>query len=134
MNPPIVLSNDVTDALKIVVSLAERHPVDQIRLRQRLATRNGKRLHSLQLSFQSVVIPGPWPFCVTYTVDTGLAAGRSRHMSMSIKPAGRVPSPEAVWMIAKKLGFRGTLTECSVWPETLATGEYAINIVQPIPS
>jgi hypothetical protein len=51
---------------------------------------------------------------------------------MSLAKPGRVPSPEAVWMVAEVLGFRNSIAHCRSWREDLRNGGVAINIVQPL--
>jgi hypothetical protein len=74
-------------------------------------------------------------FLLTYSVELGHPAGIARHMSMSSPAKGRLPTPEAVWMICQELGYVGSLAQCLVWIEDLERGqerEKAINVVQPI--
>jgi hypothetical protein len=67
-----------------------------------------------------------------FSIETGHVVGACRHMSMSIVRVGRVPSQEAVWMVAEQLGFSGGLTACTAWPEKVSDGVTAINVVQPL--
>lgn len=84
------------------------------------------------MTAQSIRIQGPWPFFVTFWIETNHPVGTCRHMSMSITRDNRVPSPAAVWLIAEVLGFAGGLEACRQWPEELSDGGTAINIVQPL--
>jgi beta-phosphoglucomutase-like phosphatase (HAD superfamily) len=54
-------------------------------------------------------------------------------MSISSVRRGRVPTPEAAWMVAEELGFEGDLRQCVVWLEDLQRGAErakAVNVVQ----
>jgi hypothetical protein len=53
-------------------------------------------------------------------------------MSMSIVREGRVPHPDAVWLVAAELGFAGGLDACQTWVEDLRDGGHAINVLQPL--
>ena len=55
-------------------------------------------------------------------------------MSVSVQREGRIPRPEAVWMIAKAFGFRGGLQACKIYPEDLIGHGKAVNIIQPCPT
>ena len=84
------------------------------------------------MTAQTIRIDGPWPFFVTFSIETGQPVGPCRHMSMSIRREDRVPHPDAVWLIAAELGFVGGLDSCQAWPERLNDGGTAINVIQPI--
>lgn len=111
--------------------IAAARPVDMLALME-VKTEAGKTRHIKQMTAQSVEIPGPWPFLVTFSIETGHPAGTCRHMSMSIQRKGRVPSPQAVWMVATELGFVGGYHLCSHWQEQLQGQGVAINLVQPV--
>lgn len=130
---PLILTTQVQDALHSLRRLAAFKPVDMTKLEAKLATPKGKLAHDADMTAQTVVIPGPWPFLVTLSIETDHPNGAvCRHMSMSIKREDRVPSPEAVWMIAEELGFVGSYTECAAWPEKLTAGGTAVNVLQII--
>lgn len=70
---------------------------------------------------------------VTYSIEFGHpCGGEVQHISISVSQKGKVPTVEAAWEIAEMMGFVGGFEKCAVWPETLADGEIAINIAQPI--
>ncbi len=95
-------------------------------------TASGRTRYFDRMRAFTVSIPGPWIFQVTFSIETGHPAGTCRHMSMSIDRAGRVPHPEAVWMVAQTLGFAGGLNACASWPEATEDGYQAINLAQPL--
>lgn len=130
---PLIITDDVlTDLARLRVDAAAK-PVDVTTLARRLETPAGRREHHRQMDIQTVVIGGgPFPFFVTFSVETGHPVGTCRHMSMSIRRQGRVPHPAAVWMVAEILGFAGGLGACRVWPEDLSDRGKAVNIAQPI--
>jgi hypothetical protein len=129
---PLIISQEVIAVLQRLRDLAPLHPVDMPTLLGVIETPDGKRQHMAQMSAQTIEIPGPWPFLVTFSIETGHPIGTCRHMSMSIARAGRIPNPIAVWMIAEHLGFIGGLEACQAWPEELQGHGMAINIVQSI--
>jgi hypothetical protein len=109
---------------------AAKHSVHIPTLAEALKTAQGNRRHRAQMTAQTVPIPAT--FTVTFSIETGHGAGTCRHMSMSVMKASRLPHPEALWVVAKELGFAGGLEACVVWPEELSDGGTAINMVQPI--
>jgi len=129
---PLIITPEATADLHRLRNTAARKPIDMQEVLRRLATPRGKRLHMAQMEAQTIVIPGPWDFFVTFSIETGPPAGVCRHMSMSIKRDGRVPSVAAVWMVCEELGFSGGIEACRVWPEQLSDGGTAINVVQPL--
>jgi hypothetical protein len=107
---------------------AARAPVDMHGLTQRLKDPAEKARHREQMTAQSVRLP--LAYVLTYSVETGHPGGTARHMSMSVSRSGRVPTPEAVWMVAEALGFTGGLERCVSWQENLEGHGTAINVVQ----
>ena len=133
MDAPLIMTDDVRAALESLRARAALAPVDVRSLKDQIATAQGDRTHRQQMNRQTVVIPGPWPFYVTFSIETGHPAGACRHMSMSIRRAGRVPHPAAVEMVAAMLGFVGGMKDYTLaWPEKLSDGGTAINIIQEI--
>lgn len=129
---PLILTQQVIDALHGLHATAVRTPVDMPTLLRTIKTPQGKRRHAAQMQLQTIEIPGPWRFMVTFSIETGHPAGICRHMSMSIARDGRVPHPAALWLIATHLGFTGGLEACQTWPEPLQGHGVAINMVQPM--
>ena len=123
----------IGDAQKIELARlrarATSEPIDVRGVMKLTETREGLVEHLARM--ETYTIPLPTSFIVTFTVETGHPAGTCRHMSMSSMRPNRMPTPEAVWIIAEVLGFVGGLDRCAVWEEDIGRGK-AINIVQPI--
>jgi hypothetical protein len=105
-------------------------PVHMPDLLVRMKTDEGREAHRDAMTRQSVTIPTR--YVVTLSIETGHPMGTARHLSVSSRADGRVPTPEAVWMIAEELGFTGGIRECKVWMEDLSDGGRAVNIAQPV--
>lgn len=125
------------ELLRDLARQAAAAPVDMRTLGDRLATPEGKRAHMRQMTAQSV--PLPVGYLVTFSVEIGHPCGAARHLSMSTARAGKVPHPEAIWMVAAELGFWGGIEHCTCWVEELLghgspdeNSGHAINCVQPI--
>lgn len=128
---PLLIGPAELAALAELRERAAARPVDMPRLMEVINTPEGKAAHCAQMRAQSVRIP--LNFVVTYSLETGHPIGPCRHMSMSSRKPGRVPSPEAMWLVAQALGFVGGFEECCLtWIETLVPQGRAINIVQPL--
>ena len=137
MHAPLIITAQVRAELAALRELASKHPVDMAVLGPALAAEKQpgpvKQKHMEQMNRQSVVIPGPWLFWVTYSVETNHPCGTARHMSMSIDRPNRVPNPIGVWMVAKELGFEGEQFEgCYVDKEELSNRGLAVNVIQPL--
>ncbi len=127
---PLLLGERESAALASLRQLAEDNPVDMLTLEVSLSTPAGKRAHVAHMTSQSIVLPVN--FMVTFSIELGHPGGAARHLNVSIEREGRVPAPEAIWLIAETLGFRGGIKACDkMWPETLRgrTG-VAVNVVQ----
>ena len=129
---PLIISNTVKRKLGRLRAQANQRPIDVRVMMEEIKTPGGDHRHRSRISDQTVEIPGPWPFRVTFSIENGHPVGTCRHMSMSIRRENRVPSPEAVWIIAEELGFIGSLALCRTYPEDLEDNNKAINIVQPV--
>lgn len=130
MSTPFLLGPAEEAALRGLRELAARSPVEMQSLAARLATPEGKAAHMRQMTAQTIELP--FGYMVTFSVESGHPIGAARHMSMSSPAEGRVPRPEAVWIVAELLGFAGSLEQCVSWPETLEGHGLAINLVQPL--
>jgi hypothetical protein len=130
MGTPLLIGLPEREALTQLRGLAAEHPVDMTHLLKRLKDPAQKAEHMAQMTRQSVAIP--MDYLVTFSIELGHPCGTCRHMSMSVGKVGRVPNPQAVWMIAEILGFTGDLNECMTWQEELQGHGMAINVVQPI--
>lgn len=129
---PLILTHDVIARLERLRIFAATRPVDMTVLMEAIKDPKRKRRHLKRMTAQTIRIEGPWPFFVTFSIETGHPAGTCRHMSMSIMRKGRIPHPLGVWLVAEHLGFSGGLGACQWWPEDLSDGGTAINVVQPL--
>jgi hypothetical protein len=131
---PLVLGPEQLYLLETLRIRASAHPVRMKGLIEKLAEPTYKAAHMAQMSRQTVVLP--FGFCVTFSIELEHPAGTCRHMSMSSPAPGRAPSPEAVDLVSKELGFVGGYRCCTVWLEDLERGgvqkQKAVNLVQPI--
>jgi hypothetical protein len=130
---PLILGEVQRQALAQLRELGDANPVDMLPLLERLKTPEGKAAHMRQMTAQTIPIPAA--FLVTYSLELRHPAGTCRHLSVSVERPRRVPSPEAVWMLAVELGFTGTFESCYAYPEDLQRGAgraIAVNIIQPI--
>ncbi len=140
MATPLIMGEAEEEALMALDAYAAEHPVQMRTLLERLNSAEGKESHMEQMRRQSVMLP--LGFLVTYSIEEGHPIGRPcRHMSMSSPVRGRLPSPEAIDMVAKFLGFTGSCRDDpakipgQLWIEdTHRDGEphKAINWVQPV--
>jgi hypothetical protein len=129
---PLIITPEVRAQLQKLRALAARQPTDIIDVMRLIKTPRGKQQHKERMTAQSIRIPGPWDFIVTFSLETGHPAGTCRHMSMSIMREGRVPHPTGLLLVAEDLGFSGDMEACLVWTEDLSDGGKAINMLQPI--
>jgi len=129
---PLVVGPDEKSALQQLRELAAQKPVNMDGLLERLQDPAKKRRHMQQMTAQT--IPIPFAYTVTFSIEIGHPGGATaRHMSMSVLRDGRLPRPEAVWMICEQLGFIGSLQQCdAVFIERLSDGGDAVNVVQVI--
>lgn len=130
---PLVFGDEQREALCDLRARAALYPIDIVSLVERLKEPAGKAAHMAQMDNQTVRIP--FGFMVTYSVEIQPQAGLCRHMSMSSPAKDRLPSPEAVNMIAEALGFVGGFKMCKTWIEDLQRGSdraHAVNLVQPV--
>lgn len=127
----LVLGPEQIAALDELRGKAAAAPVDVRELRARISTPEGKAAHGAQMAAQSIGLPVG--FLVTFSIEHGHPIGPCRHMSISLRgEQGRVPSPDAVWMVAEHLGFAGGLDVCRLWPEELQGHGTAVNVMQPL--
>jgi hypothetical protein len=134
---PLVIGPSLRTRFADLIRMAEHNPIDMPTLVERIKTLPGKAEHRRQMTRQSLVIPGIWNFVVAFSIECGHPVGTCRHMSMSIDREGRMPNPEALWMVAAELGFRHGLDRCMTWPEALEGHGHegrgvAINLIQPL--
>ena len=132
---PLIIGEAQIRALAKLRQVASDNPLNMPAVVERLKTPQGKEAHMRQMDDQSVQIP--IGFLVTFSIEVGHPIGTCRHMSMSSPRAGRLPTQEAVWMVAEHLGFVTGVEACRIWLEDLqrdAAGRkaQAVNLVQPL--
>ena len=127
---PLILGETQRANLTQLRKKAAAEPIDVLAVIERCKSPQGQAEHFERMKAFSIPIPAA--FMVTFSIETGHPSGTCRHMSMSSERRGRTPTPEAVWMIAEELGFRGGLERCSVWKEDIGAGDVAINVAQPL--
>jgi hypothetical protein len=132
VDAPLIITPEVTARLHRLRDFAASRPVDMPPLMEAIKSPDGMRRHKKRMNAQTVRIDGPWPFFVTFSIETNHPGGTMRHMSMSIMREDRAPHPAGVWMVAEELGFSGGLDACQVWLEDLSDGGKAVNVVQPL--
>jgi hypothetical protein len=125
------LQRALLESLRIA---AQARPIHMPTLAQTMKTREGMTQYRAQMREQTITLPGRWDWIASFSIETGHPCGTARHLSVSIDRPQRVPRLEAVWMIARELGFTGAdVTACAgVWFEDLADGGKAINVLQVI--
>lgn len=127
---PLIMGKAQLEQLTKLREYAAANPVDMHAVLELMKTPEGKVAHKRQMTAQSIEIPVG--FVVTLSIETGHPAGVCRHMSMSSPKRGRVPTQEAVQMVATALGFVGDIMQCQIWLEDLEGREKAVNVVQPV--
>jgi len=133
---PFLFGPEERDAMRLLSTRAAEAPVNAEGLLQRVQSTYGREKHMRQMRAQTVELS--FGFAVTYSIEINHPGGRTaRHMSMSSPKAGRLPLPEAVWIVAEALGFTGeeenaleNLKLCVVWQENLGDQAAAINVLQ----
>lgn len=128
---PLVIGPAERAGLAALREYAAERAVYMPRLMEAIKTPEGKARHKARMTGQSMDLP--FGFAVTFSIETGHPIGTCRHMSMSSGKPGRLPTPEALMMVATHLGFIGGLDACcAIWIETLEGHGRAVNIVQPV--
>lgn len=122
---------ELLDELRIRAAL---RPVDMVELMDRIREPDGKAAHRQHMTEQSMIIPED--FQVTYSVECNHPDNRTmRHMSLSSNVSRHMPLPSAVWLVARHLGFTGSLNQCMVYPEELMRGDkrtLTVNVLQEL--
>lgn len=127
----LILTLETLEEFAVLRELAAERPVDARTLMERIAIQ-GDAAHRAQMAAQTVRIPRPFPFWVTFSIEVGHPVGTCRHLSISVERARRGPHPAAVWTVAEYFGFTGSLDACRCWLEPLSDGRVAVNVVQPV--
>lgn len=131
---PLIIGAAQRAQLRILREQAAERPVDVRGLAERLKAPEAKDAHMDHMNDQTLNLPTA--FMVTFSIEFGHPVGAARHMSLSSVRPGRLPTKEAVWMVAKELGFISGLDACTIWLENLQRGPterdraQAVNVVQ----
>lgn len=129
MATPLILGIQEKSVLQALKLKAGETPIDIQELTQTIHDPAVKARHMRQMTEQTVKIS--FGFLITFSFEMGHPAGAARHLSLSSPKEGRIPTPEALMMIAGELGFVGDYTTWDkVWVEDLQGHGRAINAVQ----
>lgn len=125
---PLVLTQDVRDAVAKLVQHAMANPLSLAALRSCMAgTRSpigDDPEHRLEI---------PMGYRVVYSHELQPTMGRCRHLSVSVDAKNRGPGLEAVNEIAKMFGFKEGINSADhVWKEDLADDQMAVNLIQRV--
>jgi hypothetical protein len=127
---PLIIGAGQRFALQRLRDKAASDPLHMPDVVERLKTEDGRRAHRERMNGQTITLP--LAYFVTLSIETGHPAGPCRHMSMSSGRHGKLPTPEAIWMVCQELGFVASIEQCATWVEDLSDGGKAVNVVQPI--
>ena len=127
---PLIIGAEQRALLQGLRDKAVAEPIDMPAVIELIRTREGLARHLARMADFTIDLPSIYR--ATFTIEAGHPAGLCRHLSVSIKRHGRMPSHEAVWMIAEELGFKVGLHACAIWTEDIGEGDHAANIVQPM--
>ena len=152
MSRPLIITHEVEIAIDAAVASARQRPIPLDVIRKLAVPLDKKELtladrqkqgaeqviqllraldvaeQVIRTQSEHVLIPFGYRAAISYEQQPD---GLCRHLSISVDTPGRVPTPEAVDMIAKAFGFRmegiGT-----VWLEEFDPGHHAVNIVEMV--
>lgn len=128
--PHFMLADTQQTALLALRARAEAAPIDYDAAKHLIKTADGRAAYAAQLRAQSLRLM-PDDFLVFFSIEAGHRLGQVRHMSVSAPPGG-LPHPEAIWIIARLLGYEGEGVEACdlLWPEQVPGRGIANNLVQ----
>ena len=86
--------------------------------------------HHAKMLDMTTVIPGQFPWLVSYWLEVGRPRGPCRHLVLSVLRKDRMPNEDAAWLVASELGFVGGLADCHCYLEDIGDGRRAVNVVQ----
>ena len=130
MSTPLVITPIEIEKFKALKAYALKNPIDMREVEEMVKTPAGLRRHIDRMSVYTVEMP--FGFTVTFSVERGHNIDTlCWHLSMASPNPNRLPTPEAVKMVAEHFGFTGDLQNWAVWIENLKDGGKAINVVQP---
>lgn len=132
MGKAFFIGPEQTKKLSALRELAIQNPIDVRAVLELVKTPEGLDQHLTRMENLTVEIP--IGYTVTFSIDLGHPIGTCRHMSMSSSTKGSVPIPEAIWMVAKELGFTGDIIfeGCTIYLEKTPGRKEAINIIQSV--
>lgn len=78
-----------------------------------------------RIESERVLIPNGFRAAISFEEQP---AGICRHLSVSVENPTRMPSTDAVRMVAAEFGFK--LESGKVWTEEFAPGHYAVNVIE----
>jgi len=123
----LIINETVQQSLKRLKNYAEKHPLSMDDL---LDTYN-KQLEPVGTTEEHSCYV-PTGFKVVFSIEKQVH-GNTRHLSMSVDREGKLPSPQAVYLIMQLLGFTCTLEGADqVWVEEYAPNQSAINVLEVI--
>lgn len=124
--PALIIDARVLVEVERIRTMALAKPVDMQRLMSVIKLPRGKAVHMKQMVKQTIDIP--IGYVATFSMEIHAPRGLARHLSVSVDRPGKLPSMEAVWMIAEAFGFTGALTDCTIWLEELQRDDIRQNV------
>src|SRR5580765_7822714 len=133
---PLVIGAEQLRAIAAAIERAAKHPVTLEQLKAQAIDNVGfeltleKRKAALGENWQrqnlseNVLLPFGYRAAISFEYQP---IGLCRHLSVSVDRKGKLPSPEAVDMIAKAFGCEHPLD--APWLEEFSPGHVAVNIV-----
>jgi hypothetical protein len=134
---PLVIGEGERETIKALVETAEEQMIKHDQMLELVAkSERGEPVGGSMNDHLTIQIPVNYQ--ATFTVEEHAPERPFRHLSVSIVNGrkGRGPAPEAMAMVMKEFGFRGSTTDPNsrlvVYPETLADGTFAVNVLEPM--
>lgn len=129
---PLILGASQEREIAALRDKATKEPIDMAAVMPLMQSEEGRRQHIERMQHYTINLP--LAYVVTYTIETGHPCGTCRHLSMSSKRMGKVPTITAVKMVCEAFGFvvGSSLDQCTVWLEEIGAGDQAVNVVQPL--
>lgn len=101
-------------------------------LRLKAAYNEGRVTPELRNMNNDKTIHLPFDYQVTLTHEEHKLGVVCRHLSVSVKAAGKCPNPYAVGMIMEAFGFKNALDKVPIWTEPIEDGRTAISVIEPL--
>jgi hypothetical protein len=137
VNRPLIITDEARRQATAAIERALKHPIPLDVIKQ-LAVPLDQKMLTLEdrkkAGAEKVIRPASEHVLIPYGYRASISFehqpdGLARHLSVSVDTPGRVPTPEAVEMIAKVFGFRMQGIG-SVWLEEFDPGHHAVNVVE----